>query len=104
MVEAAATRARRWFPTRTWGAARWQQGVGAAVAAICFWPHSSVDAAVGLDPSWQAGLAMAWTHDGAWGPQVVFPAGPWGFLRNTPFYAFDQAVLATIYQLVVVGA
>lgn len=104
MGETRLRRIGRWFSTTTWGSARWQRVLTAAFATVVFWPHSSVDAAVGLDPSWQAGLALAWTRDLAWGPEVVFTAGPWGFLRNTPLYAFDQAVLATLYQVAVVGA
>jgi hypothetical protein len=104
IVEAWSRRVETRYSTTTWGAARWQQALAAVVTAVIFWPHSSVDPAVGLDPSWQAGVSLAWARGLAWGPDVVFTAGPLGFLRNTPFYAFDQSVLASAYQLIVVGA
>ncbi len=94
----------RWCSTTKWGAAPWQQGLAAGVAAIIFWPQASVDAGVGLDPSWQAGLALARINNLAWGPEIVFTYGPLGFLQNTPYYSFDQSLLATIYQPIVVAA
>lgn len=93
----------RWCST-TWGGAGWQQGLAAGIAAVIFWPQASVDATVGIDPSWQAGLALARVHDLAWGPEIVFPYGPLGFLQTTAYYSFDQSLLATIYQPVVVAA
>lgn len=84
--------------------AHWQWGLAAVIAAVVFWPESSVDAAVGLDPSWQAGLALARVRDLAWGPDVLFTYGPLGFLQTTAYYSFDQSVLATVYQPVVVAA
>ena len=96
--------ARRWCSTTTWGAARWQQGLAAAIAAVIFWPQASVDPVVGLDPSWQAGLALARIHHLAWGPEIVFTYGPLGFLQNTAYYSFGQSLLATIYQPIVVAA
>ena len=95
---------RRWCSTTTWGSARWQRGLTAVIAAVIFWPQSSVDPAVGLDPSWEAGLALARVHELAWGPEIVFTFGPLGFLQNTPYYSFDQSVLATIYQPIIVAA
>ena len=95
----------RWCSTTTWGAARWQRGVAAAIAALIFWPQSSVDAGVGIDQSWQAGLALARAHDLAWGPEIVLaPYGPLGFFQTTAYYSFDQSVLATIYQPIIVAA
>ena len=99
-----AGRARRWFSTTTWGAAGWQQGLAAAIAAVIFWPQASIDPVVGPDPSWQAGLALARIHNLAWGPEIVFTYGPLGFLQNIAYYSFGQSLLATIYQPVVVAA
>ncbi|MGD1174054.1 hypothetical protein ACKUVQ_12305 [Mycobacterium seoulense] len=90
--------------TTGWGAAGWHQGLAAVIAAIIFWPQASVNPAVGLDPSWQAGLALARVRDLAWGPDVLFTYGPLGFLQTTAYYSFDQSVLATIYQPIVVAA
>jgi hypothetical protein len=94
----------RWCSTTTWGSARWQRGLAAAIAAVIFWPQASVDAVVGLDSSWQAGLALARVHDLAWGPEIVLTYGPLGFLQNTAYYSFDQSLLATIYQPIIVAA
>ena len=99
-----AGRARRWFSTTSWGAAGWQQGLAAVIAAVIFWPQASIDPVVGPDPSWQAGLALARIHNLAWGPEIVFTYGPLGFLQNTAYYSFGQSLLATIYQPVVVAA
>ena len=96
--------AKRWCSTTTWGSARWQQGVAAALAAVIFWPQASADAVVGLDPSWQAGLALAPINHLAWGREVLFTYGPLGFLQTTAYYAFGQSILATMYQLITVGA
>ncbi|WP_077098876.1 hypothetical protein [Mycobacterium terramassiliense] len=84
--------------------ARWLEGLAAAVAALVFWPQSSVDPGVGLNPSWQAGPALARAQDLEWGPGLVFTYGPLAFLQHTPYYSFGQSVLATIYQPVVVAA
>ena len=97
-------RVRRWRPTITWGSARWQWGLAAAIAAVIFWPQSSVDPVAGPDASWQAGLALARMHNLAWGPELVYTYGPLGFLQNTPYYSLGQSLLATIYQPIVVVA
>ncbi len=93
-----------WCSTTPWGSARWQQGVAAAIAAVIFWPQASADAVVGLDTSWQAGLALAPIHHLAWGRDIVYTYGPLGFLQTTAYYSFGQSVLATVYQLITVGA
>jgi hypothetical protein len=93
-----------WCSTTTWGAARWQRVLAAVVTAVIFWPQSSLDAIIGLDPSWQAGLALVRIHHLSWGPEVIFNYGPLGFLQTTAYYSFDQSLLASIYQLTVVAA
>lgn len=95
---------KRWSSTTTWGSARWQRGLAALIAAVIFWPQASVDADVGPDQSWLAGLALARIHDLAWGREVVGGSGPLGFLQTTAYYLFDQSLLATIYQPIVVAA
>jgi hypothetical protein len=89
---------------RTWGSARWQRFLVAAIAAVCFWPYASPDPGIGIDWSWQAGLALARIHHVAWGPQIVFTYGPLGFLRTLAYYSFEQSLLATIYQPMIVAA
>ncbi len=69
------------------------------MTAVIFWPQCSVDATVGLDSSYQAGLALARIHHLAWGPEIVFTYGPLGFLQTTAYYSYGQSLLATIYQL-----
>ncbi|WP_293044727.1 hypothetical protein [Mycobacterium sp.] len=87
-----------------WGATRWQRSLAAVLAALIFSPQWSVDAIVGLDPSWEAGLALAQIRHLSWGPELVFTYGPLGFLQTTAYYSFNQSLLATIYQLIVVAA
>ena len=51
----------------------------------------------GLDPSWQAGLAMAFTRHFQWGPQIDFTYGPYGFAGFLePFYR-STALIAVLY-------
>jgi hypothetical protein len=97
-------RAWTWCSTTTWGSARWQQGFAAAIATLVIAPQASVDASVGLDPSWEAVVALAPVQHIAWGPGLVFTYGPLGYLQTTAYYFFDQSVLATVYQFIVVAA
>jgi hypothetical protein len=51
----------------------------------------------GLDPSWQAGLAIAFTRHFQWGPQIDFTYGPYGFAGFLePFYR-STALIAVLY-------
>lgn len=104
MSTAWLDRARTWCSTTTWGSARWQQGLASVLAVFIIAPQASVDAGVGLDPSWEAVVALAPGRHIAWGPGLVFTYGPLGYLQTTAYYSFDQSVLATIYQFLVVAA
>ncbi|OSC39390.1 hypothetical protein [Mycobacterium decipiens] len=95
---------RTWCSTTTWGSRRWQQALAALIAALTIAPQSSVDASVGLDPSWEVVVALAPARHIRWGPDLVFTYGPLGYLQTTAYYAFDQSVLATVYQFAVVAA
>ncbi|MCV7098953.1 hypothetical protein H7I01_00700 [Mycobacterium palustre] len=95
---------RTWWSASTWGFARWQLAVTAVVVAIFVGFQGHIDAAVGLDPSWQAGLALARIHHLAWGRDIIFTFGPLGFLQNSAFYCYSQSVLATLYQVAIVAA
>jgi hypothetical protein len=97
-------RVRTWSATTMWGSARWQRVLAAAITGITFWPQSLVDPDIGVDPSWQAALGLARMQHLAWGPEVLFTYGPLGFLQNTTCYSFEQSVLATLYQVIVVAA
>lgn len=74
--------------------------LGTAVAATAVtllnWPGwARVE--VGLDPSWQAGLAVGFTHRMQWGPGLDFTYGPYGFAGFLePFYR-STALVAFVY-------
>ncbi|MCV7149204.1 hypothetical protein AWC22_27190 [Mycobacterium riyadhense] len=104
MVAERLERIRTWSSNTTWGSTRWQRGLAAVVAALVIAPQSSVEASVGLDPSWEAVVALAPIQHIPWGPGVVFTYGPLGYLQTTAYYSFGQAVLATVYQFFVVAA
>ncbi|KZS64553.1 hypothetical protein [Mycobacterium pseudokansasii] len=104
MVATRAGRVKTWYSTAGWGSARWQRCLAALVTAVLFWPQSSVDADIGVDPSWEAAVALARIHHLAWGPEIVFTYGPLAFLQNTAYYSTQQAVLATLYQVGVIAA
>jgi hypothetical protein len=93
----------RYTRLKSWGSARWQRILSAAVAAAVFLPESSRDASIGIDNAWQAGLALARDHDLSWGPEIVYTHGPLGFLQTSAYYSFGQSVLATAYQLAVMA-
>lgn len=103
-VSRASGRVGTWFSTTTWGSALWQRALVAVIAAVIFWPQPSVDPSVGLDPSWQAGLALARIDHIAWGRELVFTYGPLGFLRTSAYYSFEQSLLATICQVIIIAA
>jgi hypothetical protein len=47
----------------------------------------------GLDPSWQAGLAIGFTQHLQWGPQLDFTYGPYGFAGFLePFYRSTASI------------
>ncbi|SOJ54913.1 hypothetical protein MSIMFB_02404 [Mycobacterium simulans] len=100
----ASGQVRTWISTTKQGSARWQRSLVAVIAGLIFWPQSSVDASIGLDPSWQAGLALARVQHIAWGPELVFTYGPLGFLRTSAYYTFGQSLLAATCQVAIIAA
>ncbi|CAM4078934.1 hypothetical protein MB901379_02145 [Mycobacterium basiliense] len=104
MVSTRSERVRSWCPETTWGSARWQRCLAALVAVVFFWPQVPVEAPTGVDPSWQAAVALGQTRHLAWGPQIVFTYGPLAFLQDSSYYSTTQAVLSTLYQVIVVAA
>jgi hypothetical protein len=54
-------------------------------------------ASLGLDASWNAGLAMAVRDGMQWGSQIVFTYGPLGFLNSAALWYTDMGVLAFLY-------
>jgi len=47
---------------------------------------------------------LARIHHLAWGPEIAFTYGPLGFLTTLSYYSFEQSLLATIYQPIIVAA
>jgi hypothetical protein len=71
------------------------------VVALLAWQVGMRSPGVGLDPSWNAGLAMG-VHDGLhWGQELVFTYGPLGFLQNQLVWFSGQAVLSFLYSSLV---
>src|SRR4051812_26723813 len=70
---------------------------GGLLVAVLTWQIGFNTPAAGLDPSWNAGLALAAADGLHFGKQIVFSYGPLGFL-NSRFVFFDgQAILSVIY-------
>lgn len=70
------------------------------VLTVCGRRISSLNPPAGYDPSWRAGLAMAFNQHLAWGPGVDFTYGPLGFLASPLRYFALTASLAFCYQIV----
>ncbi|MFL5898102.1 MAG: hypothetical protein ACJ76D_06510 [Solirubrobacterales bacterium] len=71
--------------------------LGGAAAALLAWHVGMHSAGLGLDASWNAGLAMA-VHQGLqFGREIVFSYGPLGFLQSPFVYYGDLAVLAFLF-------
>jgi hypothetical protein len=72
--------------------------VGGLIVALLGWRVGMNPPGVGLDASWNAGLAMA-AHDGLhWGVDLVWTYGPLGFLQTQLVWFTDQTVLTFLYQ------
>lgn len=99
---------RFWSWLRAWGAAHpWLAGGAAALPLwiYFFWPPASVE--LGLDASWQQVLSYAYAHDFKFGRELLFTAGPTGFLF-TVFATPDTVALKLLWEyagkLLVAGA
>jgi hypothetical protein len=72
--------------------------VGGLIVALLGWRVGMNPPGVGLDASWNAGLAMG-VHDGLhWGKELVWTYGPLGFLQTQLVWFTDQTVLTFLYQ------
>ncbi len=70
---------------------------GGLVVALLGWQVGFQTPGAGLDPSWNAGLAMA-VHQGLrFGKEVVFTYGPLGFLNSRIAWFSGLSVLSFIY-------
>lgn len=72
----------------------WAIGVGVALLA---WRLSFQLPAVGVDPSWSAGLYMAAEQGRDFGSEIVFGYGPLGFMAIPRLWNGDLAALAFAY-------
>ena len=68
-----------------------------AIVALLGWKVAINPPTVGLDSSWNGGLAMA-VHDGMqWGTDIVFTYGPLGFINGQGLWYDDLGLLAFAY-------
>jgi hypothetical protein len=70
------------------------------VLTLVSWPVTDLVPQAGLDPSWQAGLAMAFLHRLHWGPGIDFTYGPLGFFTVPVLFTRSTAALSLAYLLV----
>ena len=82
---------------RSLGARRvptWALGL---LVALLGWKVAMNPPSVGLDGSWNGGLAMA-IHDGLqWGDDIVFTYGPLGFINGQALWYDDLGTMAFLY-------
>jgi len=71
------------------------------IATVISWPVSGLAPSIGLDSSWEFGLASAAVHHIAWGPHLDFTYGPLGFLGFRTLWFASTATLALVYAFVV---
>jgi hypothetical protein len=70
---------------------------GGLIVALLGWQVGFQTPGAGLDPSWNAGLAMAVDQGLHFGKQVVFTYGPLGFLNTRMVFFGDLSVLSFLY-------
>ncbi|MBS1843929.1 MAG: hypothetical protein JST53_05855 [Actinobacteria bacterium] len=70
---------------------------GGLIVALLGWQIGFQTPGAGLDPSWNAGLAMAVYQGLHFGSEVVFTYGPLGFLNSRIVFFGDLAVLSFVY-------
>ncbi len=81
----------------------WGTAVAATAATVLNWP-GWLQIRSGLDPSWQAGLAIGFMHHLQWGPQLDFTYGPYGFAGFLePFYR-STAFIAVCFSFIITWA
>lgn len=69
------------------------------VASLLTWGYGTISPTTGLDPSWQAGLAMAQQRHLSWGPDINFTYGPLGFLIVQSLFFRATSISAFLYTL-----
>jgi hypothetical protein len=68
-----------------------------ALVALLGWKVGMHQPTLGLDSSWNAGLAMAVEDGLAWGTDIVFTYGPLGFINSLGLWYEDLGLLAFVY-------
>lgn len=71
---------------------------GGLVVALLGWRIGMNPPGVGLDASWNAGLAMGAEQGLHWGKEIVFTYGPLGFLQTQLVWFTGQTVLSFLYS------
>jgi hypothetical protein len=71
---------------------------GGLIVALLGWRIGMNPPGVGLDPSWNAGLAMGVEQALHWGKDIVFTYGPLGFLQTQLVWFTGQTVLSFLYS------
>jgi hypothetical protein len=71
---------------------------GGLIVALLGWRIGMNPPGVGLDASWNAGLAMGVEQGLHWGKDIVFTYGPLGFLQTQLVWFTGQAVLSFLYS------
>ncbi len=72
--------------------------LAAAAVALLAWRVGMNPPGPGLDPSWNAGLAMAAEEGLQFGNEIVFTYGPLGFLQSQYIWFSDLGVLAFLFS------
>ncbi len=68
-----------------------------AIVALLGWKTAMYPPTIGLDGSWNGGLAMAVRDGMRWGSEIVFTYGPLGFLNGQSVWYQGLGVLAFLY-------
>jgi hypothetical protein len=71
---------------------------GGLLVALLGWRIGFDRPGIGLDASWNAGLAMAVEQGLHWGRDIVFTYGPLGFLQTGSVWFTGQTVLSFLYS------
>jgi hypothetical protein len=69
-----------------------------SIVALATWPIMSIVPSTGTDPSWMAGLQMAYGDGAQFGKDFVFTYGPFGFLQAPVLYDETLWIAAFLYR------
>ena len=71
---------------------------GGLIVALLAWRIGMKPPGIGIDASWNAGLAMGAEQGLHWGKEIVFTYGPLGFLQTQLVWFTGQTVLSFLYS------